>query len=155
MFAGLSFVHWLVVLSALVSIAGSAAYIRDTLSGKTKPNRVSFSMWALAPLIGTAAALSAHADVWATIRIFLSGFLPLLIFLASFINPQSYWKLSIFDLLCGLFSLIALSYGLLLILPALQYSLQQLEMDSRHSPPSVKRGIIPKLKPDGHTSPVS
>ena len=64
-------------------------------------------MWALAPLIGTAAALSAHADLWATVRTFLAGFLPLLVFLASFINPRSYWKLTPFDMLCGLFSIIA------------------------------------------------
>lgn len=85
----MNFAHWLVVLSALISIAGSFAYIRDTLKGRSKPNRVSWGMWALAPLIGTAAALSAHADIWATVRIFLAGFLPLLVFLASFINPQS------------------------------------------------------------------
>ena len=108
MFLGLSFAHWLVVVSVFVSVGGSAAYIRDTLAGKTKPNRVSWSMWALAPLIGTAAALSAHADGWATIRIFLAGFLPLIVFMASFINPQSYWKLTLFDFLCGACSVLAL-----------------------------------------------
>lgn len=107
MLRGLSFVHWLVIVSALFSIGGSAAYVRDTLAGRTKPNRVSYFLWALAPLIGTAAALSAHADVWVTVRIFLAGFMPLLIFLASFINPQSYWKLSVFDFLCGACSLLA------------------------------------------------
>jgi hypothetical protein len=65
-------------------------------------------MWALAPLIGTAAALSVHADLWATIRIFLAGFLPLLVFLASFINPQSYWKLTRFDIMCGVCAVVAL-----------------------------------------------
>jgi len=97
-----------VILSVFVSLTGGTAYIRDTLTGKSKPNRVSYGMWALAPLIGTAAALSAHADPWTVVRIFLAGFLPLLVFLASFINPQSYWKLSIFDLLCGACSIIAL-----------------------------------------------
>ncbi|MBI4262666.1 hypothetical protein HY624_04025 [Candidatus Uhrbacteria bacterium] len=100
--------HILVLVSALVSIAGASAYIRDTLAGRTKPNRVSWSMWALAPLIGTAAALSAHADIWATTRIFLSGFLPLLVFSASFLNKQSFWKLTTFDLLCGVCSVLAL-----------------------------------------------
>lgn len=108
MLLGLSFIHWLVILSAFISIAGSAAYIHDTLKGKTKPNRVSWSMWAIAPLIGTAAALYSHADIWATTRIFLAGFIPLLVILASFINPQSYWKLTIFDFVCGIFSLLAL-----------------------------------------------
>ncbi|MBI5793981.1 hypothetical protein HZA87_02745 [Candidatus Uhrbacteria bacterium] len=104
----MNFTHSLVILSVLISIAGSYAYIRDTLSGKSKPNRVSWSMWALAPLIGTAAALYAHADPWATVRIFLAGFLPLLVFLASFLNRQSYWKLTLFDVLCGACSVFAL-----------------------------------------------
>lgn len=103
----MNYAHWLVVLSACISIAGSYAYIRDTLAGRSKPNRVSWSMWAIAPLIGTAAAISAHADLWSTVRIFLAGLLPLLVFLASFINPQSYWKLTLFDLLCGVCSIIA------------------------------------------------
>lgn len=108
MLFGITFVHWLVILSAFTSAAGSVAYIRDTISGKTKPNRVTWSMWALAPLIGTAAALYAEADIWATSRIFLAGFLPLIVFSASFVNPKSYWKLTTFDLLCGACSVLAL-----------------------------------------------
>lgn len=107
---GLPLVHWLVVLSAIISIGGSCAYIRDTMSGKTKPNLVSWSMWALAPLIGAGAALSSDADFWASVRIFLAGFLPMLVFLASFTNRQSYWKLTTFDLLCGALSVAALIF---------------------------------------------
>lgn len=104
----LPLIHWLVILSVLISVGGAYAYIRDTLSGKSKPNRISWTMWALAPLIGTAAALASDADVWATLRIFLAGFLCLLVFLASFANPQSYWKLTSFDMICGSLSLAAL-----------------------------------------------
>lgn len=104
----MNFAHWLVVLSVPISIAGSAAYIRDTLAGKSKPNRMTWTMWTLAPLIGTAAAISAHADIWATVRVFLAGFLPLLVLSASFVNRQSYWKLTIFDMLCGACSVLAL-----------------------------------------------
>ncbi|MEO8637507.1 MAG: hypothetical protein ABI430_01235 [Candidatus Taylorbacteria bacterium] len=108
----ISFVHWLVVLSVLVSLAGATAYIRDTIRGKTKPNRVTWFMWALAPLVGTVAALSAHADPWATSRIFLAGFIPLIVFVSSFFNPKSYWKLAIFDILCGVCSLLAFALWL-------------------------------------------
>ncbi|NJN38073.1 MAG: hypothetical protein HC790_04000 [Acaryochloridaceae cyanobacterium CSU_3_4] len=104
----LPLIHWLVVLSVLISVGGAYAYIRDTLSGKSKPNRVSWAMWTLAPLIGTAAAFASNADFWATSRIFLAGFLPLLVFLASFVNPKSYWQLTSFDLICGSLSLLAL-----------------------------------------------
>lgn len=104
----MNFAHILVILSALISIAGSSAYIKDTIKGKTKPNRVSWSLWAIAPLIGTAAALSSGADIWATVRVFLAGFLPLIVFSASFFNPKSYWKLTTFDYLCGATAVFAL-----------------------------------------------
>ena len=100
--------HVLVGVSALISIVGASTYIRDTLRGKTKPNRVTWSMWALAPLIGFAAAWSSGADFWANARIFLAGFLPLIVFLSSFLNSHSYWKLTRFDFVCGALSLTAL-----------------------------------------------
>ncbi|HEV8601510.1 MAG TPA: hypothetical protein VGQ87_02845, partial [Patescibacteria group bacterium] len=103
----MNYTHWLVILSGLISITGAFAYIRDTLRGKTKPNRVSWIMWAIAPLVGTTAAISAGADLWATFRVFFSGFLPLIIFAASFVNPKSFWKLTFFDILCGICSLLA------------------------------------------------
>ncbi len=111
--------HILVVISVLIGIGGSTAYIRDTISGKTKPNRVSWSMWALAPLIGTFAALSVHADPWATVRIFLAGFLPLIVLTVSFFSPKSYWKVTAFDLLCGACAAIALVLWLVVDQPLL------------------------------------
>lgn len=108
MFPDISFVHWLVILSALISLSGNLVYIRDTLAGRTKPNRVSWSLWAAAPIIATVAALSAHADGWATVRIFISGFTPLLVFAASFLNPNAYWKLGKFDFICGAVAVIGL-----------------------------------------------
>lgn len=108
----LPLIHWLVIISALINILGACAYIRDTLSGRTQPNRVSWSLWALSPLIGTAAALSAGADIWATIRVFLAGFLPLLVFLASFVNRRSFWKITVFDFACGVLSVLALTLWL-------------------------------------------
>ena len=107
-YLGLSLAHWLVILSAVLSFSGSFAYIRDMFLGKSKPNLVTWGLWAFAPLIATGAALSASADIWATVRIFMSGFGPLLIFIFAFIAPQSYWKLSKFDFACGGLSLIAL-----------------------------------------------
>ena len=104
----ISLAHWLVILSAVLSLSGSFAYIRDMFRGKSKPNLVTWGLWAFAPLIATGAALSASADIWATVRIFMSGFGPLLIFLFAFIVPYSYWKLSKFDYACGALSIIAL-----------------------------------------------
>jgi len=108
MFLEIAFVHWLVLLSACISIGGATAYIRDTLKGTTKPNRVSYFLWACAPILGGGAAISAGADVWATVRVFISGLIPLIVLLASFVNKQSYWKLTLFDYFCGAFAVFAL-----------------------------------------------
>jgi len=104
----ISFVHWLVILSALIGSVGAVVYIRDTLGGRTKPNRVTWAMWAFAPLVGFSAAVASGADLWALVRVFLAGFLPLLVLLTSFANSQSYWKITKFDLGCGSLSLAAL-----------------------------------------------
>lgn len=109
---GISLAHWLVVISAVLGLSGSFAYIRDMFRGKSKPNLVTWGLWGFAPLIATAAALYASADIWATVRIFMAGFGPLLVFICAFFVPQSYWKLSFFDYSCGIFSLIALGVWL-------------------------------------------
>lgn len=108
MFLQISFVHWLVILSSLISLSGGISYVRGINKGTAKPNLVTWFMWALAPLIGVGAAISAHADLWGVVRIFLAGFIPVIVIIAVFKNPRSYWKLTTFDFLCGICSLIAL-----------------------------------------------
>lgn len=95
------------LLGAVINLLGSATYFFDTLKGTSKPNRVTWGMWSIAPLIAAAAALSAGVR-WPVLPVFMSGFVPLLIFLASFYNPKAYWKLGTFDYLCGLSSALAL-----------------------------------------------
>lgn len=118
-YLGISIAHWLVVLSALLGLTGTFAYIRDMLKGKSKPNLVTWGLWAFAPLIATGAALSADSDSWATVRIFMSGFSPFLVFITALFISQSHWKLSKFDYACGFLSLIALGTWLLADSPVL------------------------------------
>ena len=142
----MTFVHYLVVLSAIINIAGSYVYIKDTLKGKTKPNRVSWLMWSIAPLIGTLAALSLHADIWATVRIFLAGFLPLIIFIASFINQQSYWKLTKFDFICGMCSVFAIVVWVFIDLPRISILLAAIGDGFAALPTLVKAWKYPETE---------
>lgn len=119
MLFGITYLHWLIILGAGISLAGGSLYIRDTLRGDTKPNRVSWFLWMLAPFIGTGAAISAGADAWVTVPVFMAGFIPLLVLVASFVNKQSYWKLELFDGICGGLSLVALVLWLVVDLPVL------------------------------------
>lgn len=99
--------HYLVFVGAAVQFIGIAAYLKDTLRGKTKPNRVTWLMWSLAPLIAGSAALADGAG-WAAFPTLISGGSALAVLFASFVNRQAYWKLETFDYFCGLFSILAL-----------------------------------------------
>jgi hypothetical protein len=99
--------EYLVIIAAVASLLASFVYIRSMFVGGTKPNRISWLMWAIAPLIATAAALS-NGVGWAVLPVFMAGFSPFLIFTASFFAKKAYWKLSNFDYVCGVLSGFAL-----------------------------------------------
>jgi len=99
--------QYLVFIGAAVQLLGIFSYIKETLRGNTKPNKVTWLMWSVAPLIATFAAL-ADGVGWSVLPVFMAGFGPLLVFIASFVNKNSYWKLETFDYLCGFCSALAL-----------------------------------------------
>ena len=98
--------EYLVFVAALGSLLAASVYIRSMFKGQTKPNRITWLMWTIAPLVATAASIS-NGVGWAVIPVFMSGFCPLLVFTASFFSKKAYWKLSTFDYLCGILSGIA------------------------------------------------
>lgn len=99
--------QYLVLLVIPLAIFGGGSYLKDTITGRTKPNKVSWLMWSIAPLIATFAALS-KGVTWAVLPTFMSGFVPLCILTTSFFSKKSYWRLTAFDFLCGFFSVLAL-----------------------------------------------
>jgi hypothetical protein len=99
--------QYIVILGGTANLFGAYSYIRDTIKGETQPNRVTWLMWAIAPLIATAAGLSKGVG-WAVLPVFMSGFVPLLVFLASWWDKKAYWKLTSFDYICGALSVLAL-----------------------------------------------
>lgn len=96
-----------VFIGAFVQLLGGAVYIEDTLWGETKPNRVTWFLWMLAPYIGTAAAVTDGVS-WAILPVFMAGFVPMCVLFASFINKNAFWKLGALDYVCGAVSVLAL-----------------------------------------------
>lgn len=96
-----------VYLGLFITSLGGLQYLILTLQGKVQPNRVSWLLWGVAPLIAFAAEVKQGVGLQSLLT-FLLGFEPLLIFFASFVNKKSYWKLSNFDKFCGAFSIIGL-----------------------------------------------
>jgi hypothetical protein len=98
-----------VIIGAIIAAAGSLSYLIDTLKGRVKPNRVSFLLWSLAPLIAFFAEIKQGVGIQALMT-FIVGFLPLTIFIASFVNKKAVWNLTGFDLICGTLSIIGLVF---------------------------------------------
>lgn len=102
-----------IYLGAVLNLIGSTSYVIDTLKGKTKPNRVTWFLWALAPMIAFGAMLGEGVSITGGLMTFMVGFGPLLVLLASFVNKKSVWKITRFDVICGVLSLIGVGLWLL------------------------------------------
>jgi len=96
-------VHF-VFLGAAIGLAGAASYAVDTIRGKTQPNRVTWLLWAIAPLLAFAVEVNKGVGLQSVLT-FTVGFGPLVVFGASFVNPKSVWKLSRLDYTCGALSI--------------------------------------------------
>jgi len=97
-----------VFLGSVIFALGSVPYFLDTIKGKVKPNRVTWFIWSIAPLIAFSAQIKEGVGIHQSLLTFTVGFVPLVIFIASFVNKKSYWQLGRLDLSCGALSLIGL-----------------------------------------------
>lgn len=97
-----------VLLGAVLNLIGSATYAYHTLRGETRPNRVTWFLWALAPLIAFSAQLNKGVGLQ-VLMTFMVGFGPLTVFTASFLSRKAYWKITRLDIACGVLSLVALA----------------------------------------------
>ncbi len=100
-----------VIFGAILSLVGSTTYALATIKGKTKPNRVTWFLWALAPMIAFSASVKDGVGLPALMT-FTAGFGPLIIFLSSFVNRKAFWKISPLDIVCGILSVLALALWL-------------------------------------------
>ncbi len=100
-------IQYIVILWAIVGLLWVLSYVKDTIQGKTQPNRVSRLLRSIAPMIATVAALSDGVRR-AVLPVFISWFGPFLVFVSSFINKKAYRKLEKSDYICWISSLLAL-----------------------------------------------
>jgi hypothetical protein len=94
-------------LGAALSMLGAASYCRETLSGRVRPNRVSWLLWAVAPLIAFAAQISGGVGLPSVLALSV-GVGPLCVFVCSFAAGAGRWRLGRLDLACGALSVLAI-----------------------------------------------
>lgn len=96
-----------IFLAPILIIYGDLRYMLAALRGEVKPNRVTWFLWALAPLVAFSSQYIQGVGMPA-LTTFALGFVPLFIFIASFLNKKAYWKITTFDLICGALAVIGL-----------------------------------------------
>ena len=92
-----------VFLGAAIGAVGQALYVVDTIRGRNQPNRVTWLLWAVAPLLAFAVEINDGVGKRALLP-FMVGFGPFVVFVASFVNRNSVWKLGPLDYTCGALS---------------------------------------------------
>lgn len=99
-------------ITIVIGLTGATFYIRDMIKGGTKPNKVTWFIWSLAPMIGAFLQFKSGGGLSA-IPIFMAGFASFLVFLFSFFYKNSYWKIGTLDIVCGVLSLTALIFWII------------------------------------------
>ncbi|HET9850807.1 MAG TPA: hypothetical protein VFP35_04280 [Candidatus Saccharimonadales bacterium] len=96
-----------VIIGAIIQLWGCFVYAKDTLSGKAKPNRVTWFLWFLAPAVAFAAEINKGVGLVSLMTLSV-GLGPLMVLAVSFVNKKSYWRLRRTDYICGFLSILGL-----------------------------------------------
>lgn len=79
------------IVGAVIGSLGGFYYLYDTITGRAQPNRVTWLLWGIFPMVIFVAQRVQGVEglSWAS---FAAGFTPLLIVVASFFNKNAYWR---------------------------------------------------------------
>jgi hypothetical protein len=79
------------IVGALIGSLGGLYYLYETIAGKAQPNRITWLLWGVFPMVIFVAqrAQGVEGISWTS---FVAGFTPLLIVAGSFLNRKAYWK---------------------------------------------------------------
>lgn len=99
---------WFVFVAIGFNFVGIIGYVAAVLRGRARPNRVTFALWALAPLIAFAAEVQEGVGIRSLLTLAV-GLGPLFVLGASYISRQAEWEITRFDLVCGALSLVGLA----------------------------------------------
>jgi len=83
--------EYFAIVGAIIGSLGGFYYLYETIVGKAQPNRITWLLWGIFPMVIFVAQRVQGIDSlsWAS---FAAGFVPFLIVAASFVNKKAYWK---------------------------------------------------------------
>lgn len=83
--------EYFAILGAILGSLGGFYYLYETVLGRTQPNRITWLLWGIFPMV-IFAAQRAQGVAGVSWTSFVAGFMPLLIVAVSFFNRKAYWK---------------------------------------------------------------
>ena len=98
-----------IYLAAAVALYGVFDYVRSTLRGDTRPNRVSWGLWGLEGVLGFIDEVQQHVGPAAYMTL-VFGVVPLIVVAASFWSRHGVWRIDGFDIVCGAVSLLGILF---------------------------------------------
>lgn len=83
--------EYFAIVGALVASLGGFYYLYETITGKAQPNRITWLLWGIFPMVIFVAQRAEGVEglSWTS---FVAGLTPFLIVTASFFNKKAYWK---------------------------------------------------------------
>lgn len=100
--------YYISYITIVLGLIGSISYIWSIIYGKTRPNIITWMFWSIAPLVGVFINYKSGIPIPLLLSTFIAGFSPLLVVIASLVKNNSYWKITKFDIFCGIFSSLAM-----------------------------------------------
>ncbi len=97
----------IIYFAVLLNFIGHILYARSIVKEHSKPNLVSWFFWTIAPFLGVFFQLKAGAGL-SFLPILVAGLGSLLIMIVATLTKNGFWKITTFDIYCGIFSLLAL-----------------------------------------------
>ena len=131
---------WSVFIAAAISVVGATTYIRKVLSGEAQPNRVTWIMWAVAPLLAFVIEVQEGVGLASTMTLMV-GLIPCAVLVASWKSKSAVWNLGPFDLFCGVLSVVGLVIWLASDQPTLGL-LAQVAADTVAALPTLRKAFF-------------
>ncbi len=83
--------EYFAIIGAVIASGGGLYYLYETIKGTAQPNRVTWLLWGVLPMI-TFIAQRVQGVEGLSWPSFVAGFTPFLVVAASFLNKKAYWK---------------------------------------------------------------
>lgn len=97
--------NW-VFLAVAINLSGAFIYAYSVVRGNTRPNRVTWLVLSLAPLLAFTAMMVQGVGFRQSVFTLATGLGPLIILISTFFAKQPKWAITRFDLTCGGLSLV-------------------------------------------------